>query len=111
MLQLVPLEHPGVILKEEFFEPLGLSNYKVAQDTGISATALGEIARGERSISETNALKLAHYFGLSEYYFAKIQMRYNLDVTKRQKSEAISKIIPFQPKVPDTDEGHELLEA
>lgn len=111
MAQRIPLEHPGIILKEEFFEPLGLSNYKVAQATGISATAIGEIARGERSISEINALKLAHYFGLSEDYFAKIQMQYNLDVTKRQKSKAISKIIPFRPKAPDADEGHELLEG
>ena len=111
MAQLIPLEHPGVILKEEFFEPLGLSNYKVAQDTGISATAIGEIVRGERSISETNALKLAHYFGLSEDYFAKIQMQYNLDVIKRQKGEAIGKIIPFRLKAHDADEGHEPLEA
>jgi plasmid maintenance system antidote protein VapI len=45
------LEEPGVILKEEFIDERGLSNYKVSKGTGISQTALGEIVKDKRSIS------------------------------------------------------------
>lgn len=48
MAKLIPLEHPGIILKEEFLEAMGLSAYAVSQGTGISATALGQILKGKR---------------------------------------------------------------
>ena len=46
--QLIPLKHPGVYLKEEFLEPLGLSAYRVAKDTGISNMALIHMKVGTR---------------------------------------------------------------
>ena len=36
----IPLEHPGIIIKEEFIEPLDLTSYAVSKRTGISQTAL-----------------------------------------------------------------------
>ena len=34
--RLIPLEHPGIFLKEEFMKPLEVSAYRVAKDTNIS---------------------------------------------------------------------------
>jgi transcriptional regulator with XRE-family HTH domain len=42
----------------------GLSQYKIAQDTGILATSLGRFIRGETSLRLDKADLLAEYLGL-----------------------------------------------
>jgi addiction module HigA family antidote len=96
--QMIPLEHPGVILLEEFIEPFGLSTYAVSKATGISQTALGEIIKGKRGISPTNGLRLAKYFGLSDEYFVKLQMQFEIDTARQKDQKSLSKIIKFDPK-------------
>lgn len=111
MANYISLEHPGVILQEEFIEPLELTAYRVSQGTGIPQTALGQIIKGQRSISNANSLKLARYFGLSDEYFANLQLQYDLDVQKRKDSAKLKKIIPLFPKSKTPPEDEELLEA
>lgn len=108
MANLIPLEHPGVILKEEFIEPLEITAYAVSKGTGITQTAIGEIVKGKRNISPVNALKLSKYFGVSENFFMNIQARYDLDLAKEKAKKPLSKIVPFKrPNFGD----EELLEA
>lgn len=108
MANLIPLEHPGLILKEEFIEPLEITAYTVSKGTGITQTAIGEIIKGKRNISPVNALKLAKYFGVSENFFMNIQARYDLDLAKEKAEKPLSKIVPF--KRPNFG-GEDLLEA
>ncbi len=100
----IPIEHPGVILKEEFIEAFDLTPYAVAKRTGIPQTALSEILRGKRNISATNALKLSEFFGVSESFFINIQTRCNLDIAKEKAQEALSEIIPFRGLTPSDAE-------
>ena len=97
MAKQIPLEHPGIIIEEEFIEPLNLTPYAVAKGTGIPQTALGEILKGTRNISAINALKLSKFFGVSESFFINIQSRYSLDIAKEKAKHPLSKIIPFKP--------------
>ncbi len=92
----IPLEHPGIILKEEFIEPFGLTPYAVAKGTGISQTAIGEILKGKRGISAVNALKLSIFFGISESFFLNLQTQYNLDRAKEKAEKSLAKIIPLR---------------
>ena len=92
----IPVEHPGVILKEEFIEAFDLTPYAVAKGTGIPQTALSEILKGKRKISAINALKLSKFFGVSESFFINIQTRYNLDIAKEKTQKTLSEIIPFR---------------
>ena len=108
MAKQIPLEHPGLIIKEEFIEPLELTAYAVAKGTGIPQTALGEILRGKRNISAINALKLSKFFGVSESFFLNIQNKYNLDLAKDKAKKPLSKIIPFNAK---KDSAIDVLEA
>ena len=96
MAPLIPLEHPGIILKEEFIEPLGISVYAVSKGTGIPQTALSEIIKGKRNISAINALKLSKFFGVSENFFINIQAKYDLDSAKEKARKPLSKIKPLQ---------------
>ncbi len=101
MAKKIPIEHPGIILKEEFIEPLELTPYAVSKETGITQTALGEIIKGKRNISAINALKLSKYFGVSENFFINIQTRYNLDIAKEKAQRLLSKIVPYKSQKPN----------
>jgi len=111
MINLIPIEHPGMILKEEFIEPFSLSTYKVSQGTGISQTALGQIIKGKRKITPNTGIKLARFFGLSDDYFVLLQMKYDMDLEKEREGANISKIIPFKFKPSPAGNGEDLLEA
>lgn len=50
--------HPGELLREEFIEPLGLSAYRVAKDTGVPEPRIRDIVREKRGISADTALRL-----------------------------------------------------
>src|SRR5262245_22918528 len=71
-------EHPGVILREEFLTPLALSAYKLAAATGMSQTRLGEILRGERSITADAAVRLATALGTTAEFWLGLQSDFDL---------------------------------
>jgi addiction module HigA family antidote len=72
---------PGEILKEEFLDPLGISQYRLAQATGLPATRIGEIIRGRRRrITTETAIRLSRALGLSERYWINIQADYEIQV-------------------------------
>ncbi len=98
MTNLIALEHPGIVVKEEFLDELGVTVYKVAQETGISRTALGQILKGKRSITPNTGLKLAAFFGVSDDYFVKLQMHYDIDLVKEKEKKSLAKIIRFRPQ-------------
>ncbi len=93
--KLIPLEHPGIILKEEFMVPLGITAYRLSKDTGISNMAISEIVRGKRGITPRVAIRLSKYFGASEGYFSRLQLQYDLDLIKEKEGNEVDKIHPF----------------
>jgi len=76
--------HPGEILLEEFLKPMGLSQYRVAKDINVPARRINEIVHGDRAISADTALRLSHYFGMSENFWMNLQARYDLEIQKDQ---------------------------
>jgi len=76
--------HPGEILAEEFLDPLGLTQYRLAKDTSVPARRINEIVKGERSITADTALRLARYFGTSDLFWLNLQARYDLEVEKER---------------------------
>ncbi len=49
--------HPGKILQEEFLEPLGLSQNKLALALRVPARRINEIVLGKRRITADTALR------------------------------------------------------
>lgn len=80
-LKLVPI-HPGEILLEEFLEPMGISQYRLAKDLQVPPRRINEIVHGKRRISADTALRLARFFGTSERFWMNLQLRYDLEVEK-----------------------------
>lgn len=61
----IPEVTPGEILQEEFLKPMGISAYRLAKDTAVSAMRISEILRGRGRITAETALRLSAYFGNS----------------------------------------------
>ena len=78
----LPPVHPGEVLLEEFLKPLGLSQYRLAQDTGVSPRRINEIVHGTRAITADTALRLSRFFGTSEPFWINLQTHYDLEVAK-----------------------------
>ncbi len=78
----VPPIHPGEILKEEFLEPLGLSQYRVAVDISVPPRRINEIVHGKRAISADTALRLARYFGTTDRFWLNLQTHYDLELQR-----------------------------
>ena len=83
--------HPGEVLLEDFMKPLGLSQYRVAKDIGVSPIRISEIVHGQRSITADTALRLGRYFGTSAAVWLRMQVRYDLEVAEKELGERISR--------------------
>jgi len=84
--------HPGEVLKEEFLVPLRISAYRLAKETTLSQTRIGQIIRGKRSISAETALKLGKFFGISPEFWLNLQILYDLEEARREFSRDIKSI-------------------
>jgi len=88
--------HPGEILLEEFLEPMGISQYRIAKDVGVPARRINEIVHGNRAISADTALRLAKYFGTSERFWLNLQTRYDLEVEKVRLGDRLEReVVPL----------------
>ncbi|HDZ02125.1 MAG TPA: addiction module antidote protein, HigA family [Nitrospirae bacterium] len=81
-IKLLEPVHPGEILMEEFLNPMGISQYRLAKDINVPARRINEIVQGKRSITPDTALRLSRYFGLSERFWINLQARYDLEKEK-----------------------------
>jgi len=81
--------HPGEVLLEDFMKPLGLSQYRLAKDIGVTPIRISQIVNGQRAITVDTALRLARYFGTSAEVWLNLQIRYDLEVAEKQLRKRI----------------------
>ncbi|PAU89352.1 addiction module antidote protein, HigA family [Pseudomonas sp. WN033] len=86
---------PGELLKEEFLEPLGISQYRLAKEIGVPAQRIGQIIAGKRSISADTDLRLCRFFGLSNGYWLRAQAVYDIEVAEEALEEQLKNIRPW----------------
>ena len=87
----LPPVHPGEVLLEDFMKPLGLSQYRLAQDLGVPALRISQIVHGKRAVTADTALRLARYFGTSANVWMRLQARYDLEVAEVQLAERVQR--------------------
>jgi antitoxin HigA-1 len=71
--------HPGEVLLQDFLEPLGLSQYRLAHDISVPPRRINEIVHGNRAITADTALRLARYFGTTDHFWLNLQARFDLE--------------------------------
>ncbi len=90
--------HPGEVLLQDFMKPLGLSQYRVAKDIGVSPIRISEIVHGQRSITADTALRLGRYFGTSAAVWLRMQVRYDLELAEKELGERICREVKIYHK-------------
>ena len=88
----IPLITPGEILNEEFLKPMGITSYRLAKDTGMPATRISQILKGNRRITADTALRLSRYFGNSPDFWLGIQDEYDLRLESDRMEKELEKI-------------------
>lgn len=73
--------HPGVYLKE-ILDELGVSQYRLAQELGVSAMQISHVVRGQRPLNAELALRLGRYLDQSPRYWLHLQSRYDIDIAE-----------------------------
>ncbi|MFH1942792.1 MAG: HigA family addiction module antitoxin [bacterium] len=89
----IPPIHPGEILKEEFLDPMGISQYRLAKDINVPPRRINEIVLGKRSISADTALRLSRYFKMSALFWINLQAHYDLETASDKLSPKLEKEI------------------
>lgn len=87
--------HPGEILFEEFINPLGISQSKLARDIDVPPRRINEIVHGLRAITADTDLRLSRALGTSEGFWLGLQADYDLEERKGQISNKLKKIVPL----------------
>ena len=86
--------HPGVILKQEFLDELGLSQNRLAHAIGVPPNRIHAIVKGARDVTADSDLRLCKFFGLSEGYFLRLQNAFDTLEAKRKIAPQIARIQP-----------------
>lgn len=89
------LPTPGEILLAEFLQPMGLSQYRLAQAIRVPQTRITAIVRHGRAITADTALRLARFFGTSEAFWLNLQSQYDADVAREAIKDELADIAPL----------------
>jgi addiction module HigA family antidote len=83
---------PGEILLSEFLQPLGITQYRLAQATGLPQTRISQIVRGKRAITTDTALRLSRALGVDDRFWINIQTDYDLEVARDLHAEELANV-------------------
>ncbi len=96
MVTTLPPIHPGEVLMEEYLEPLGITQHRLAIAIGVPPRRINEIVHGKRRITADTALRMARYFGTSERFWMNLQGRYDLEVERDRLVDTLDEITPLK---------------
>ena len=86
---------PGDLLREEFLEPMGITQYRLAKEISVPAQRIGEIVAGRRAITADTDLRLCRFFGLSNGYWLRAQIAHDTEVAEAELRPILKKIKPW----------------
>ena len=69
--------HPGVLIREEVLEPLGVSISDAAIALGVRRATLSDVTNGKAALSAEMALRIEKAFGVSMDMLLRIQAGYD----------------------------------
>jgi addiction module HigA family antidote len=87
----IPAHRPtsvGVMLKEEFLEPLGINQGKLAKAMGVSRKTVNELCGGRRGVTAETAFLLAKVLGTTPEFWLNLQ--YMNDMWLAKHNEALA---------------------
>jgi len=86
--------HAGEMLVSEFMEPLDLDASALAEAIGLPTANLAAVIDGREPMSGELDLRLTRYFQMSEGFFFRLQVQYELLEAKRALNGELDRIVP-----------------
>jgi addiction module HigA family antidote len=86
------------MLREEFLDPMGISQRMLADAVRVPYQRVNEIVNGRRGITPSTALRLAKYFGNSAGFWMNLQLRYDLYEVREDEADELKKIRTVRPE-------------
>jgi addiction module HigA family antidote len=74
--------HPGVILLEEFLEPMNITQVALANHLNIPVQLINEIISGKREITADTAWLLSQAFNTTPQFWMNLQTNYDLALNR-----------------------------
>ena len=90
--------HPGIMLREEFLDPLGITQRELADAIRVPYQRVNEIVNERRGMTPSTALRLAKFFGNSPGFWMNLQLRYDLFEAKQDEGDEIKHIPTLKSK-------------
>ena len=84
----------------DMLEEFGISQNEIARGISVHSNRINSIVRGLRSITADTDLRLCKYFGLSQGYFLRLQMAYEMAEIRNNEPADIRKIKPININKP-----------
>lgn len=82
--------HPGILLRDDFLEPHGITPYRLAKATGLSQGHVAELLKGKRNFTPDTAIRIGAAIGTSAEMWINLQARHDLiDARRKQASRSI----------------------
>lgn len=79
--------HPGLAVREDCIEPLGLTVTETARKLGVSRKQLSEVVNGRAGISPEMAIRLDKAFGGGAETWLRLQAAYDLAQAMKHSDE------------------------
>ena len=89
--------HSGVMLREEFLVPLGMTPEELAAAIFVPPSEIAELIAGQRGVTTELALRLAKYFVTSVGFWLNGQREWEIYHTQRSAAEILERIKPLEP--------------
>lgn len=89
--------HPGLTVREDCLDALGLTVTAGAKVLGVSRQALNNLVNGKASITPEMAIRLDKAFGGGAEVWLRMQTSY--DLAQAMKMASLIKVKPYVPKV------------
>lgn len=93
--EIIPVT-PGELLQEEFLAPLGISQYRLAKEIGVSPRRINGIVKGTRAITADTDLRLCRFFGLTNGYWLCAQVAHDTEGAEGALADVLVKIRPLE---------------
>ena len=85
----IPNIHPGEILVEDFLKPMGISQYRLAKETGLPHSRVTRIVQGRHGITADTDARFSLYVGLSRGFWLGLQTDYDMMEFERHHAQRV----------------------
>ena len=85
--------HPGLMLREDFLQPLGITPGALADSLGLSRAHVSKLLHGQRKITPLTSLLLGKFFGMSTQFWLNLQNHHDFIEAQRSGPNCLEKVV------------------